>query len=575
MPSNGLQTNAVHQYDEPRGLMPEAAAPAAPIAANPETAARQYLDQYMAGTADRAVTAAPTTGADQADYQIIGTETVPLTGTTTVKFYQRYYKIPVYGSLITVELDQDNTQVGINSALGNPTGVDPVAKISPQQAQQTIQQHGGDPTQASVAPPRLYFYYDGVTTPNRWRLVYITVDVPPRTPEPGTLAQVMDYVVDAHDGTLVATLPRVHNVGAPLSPAPDVPAASAGYALDAPPMGAPDSTPTAGAASPGDVEESARDGLNQLRRIRALRDPGGQLQLVDRVRNVRTYDNGYRSIYGPGVLPGQPISNPPAPWNPAAVSAHANASVVADYYVQVLQRRGVDNRGGAIISSINCVEQVGSREWANAAWLPNLGQMVYGQRMIGGALRSYALSQDVVGHEITHGVTDQTARLVYSGMSGALNESYSDIFGILISNAGQADVGRWNWEIGEDLDGHPLRDLRTPTLHNQPDHMRNYRDLPLDRPHDYGGVHYNSGIHNKVAYLLLTTLAPGGGTLCTPKEVATLFYLALTQQLSRTSGFADSRRGVLQAAKTFFRRDTAQDRKVAAVAKAFADVGIV
>ena len=61
-------------------------------------------------------------------------------------------------------------------------------------------------------------------------------------------------------------------------------------------------------------------------------------------------------------------------------------------------------------------------------------QMVYGQRPVNGELTSYATAKDVVAHEITHGLTDKTAGLVYQSESGALNESYSDIFGILISN---------------------------------------------------------------------------------------------------------------------------------------------
>jgi Zn-dependent metalloprotease len=64
-------------------------------------------------------------------FKTIGTETVPLTGTRTVKFRQTVNDIPVYGSLVTVELDSDNSLVGIDSALGEPEDVDPVATISP------------------------------------------------------------------------------------------------------------------------------------------------------------------------------------------------------------------------------------------------------------------------------------------------------------------------------------------------------------------------------------------------------------------------------------------------------------
>jgi len=132
----------------------------------------------------------------------------------------------------------------------------------------------------------------------------------------------------------------------------------------------------------------------------------------------------------------------PDPWDPAAVSAHANAAEVADFLERVLMRKGIDDEGGPLISSINCVRRSGAQEWRNAAWIST--QMIYGQRLVDGKLRSYAVARDVVAHEIFHGVTENTARLDYFSESGALNESYSDIFGILISNAGNPDVGTWN-----------------------------------------------------------------------------------------------------------------------------------
>ena len=131
-----------------------------------------------------------------------------------------------------------------------------------------------------------------------------------------------------------------------------------------------------------------------------------------------------------------------------AVSAHANAQEVADYLFTVLHRNGLDNRGGPFLSTVNCTDsrqpsdQPG--EWRNAAWTGK--QMVYGQRLVNGQLRSYAVAGDVVAHEITHGLTDRTARLEYAFESGALNESYSDIFGIIISNRGEPDIGTWNWQ---------------------------------------------------------------------------------------------------------------------------------
>lgn len=203
-------------------------------------------------------------------------------------------------------------------------------------------------------------------------------------------------------------------------------------------------------------------------------------------------------------------------------------------------------------------------------------QMVYGQRRVGGALRSYAVALDVVAHELTHGLTDRSARLVYAGMSGALNESYSDIFGIIVSNAVQKDVSKWNWEMGEELDGTgiPIRDFQDPARRGQPAHMKDYVHLPNTPEGDWGGVHVNSGIHNKAAFNLLTAKGPDGKRLFDPRTVAALFFIALTQHLSRTSGFLDSRRGVELAARSLLRRDPMKNRKIDALGKAFDDVGI-
>jgi Zn-dependent metalloprotease len=174
---------------------------------------------------------------------------------------------------------------------------------------------------------------------------------------------------------------------------------------------------------------------------------------------------------------------------------------------------------------------------------------------------------------MTHGLTEHTARLEYQYQSGALNESYSDIFGIIIANAHQPDVDKWDWEMGEELDdsGVPLRDLSNPARCGQPAHMDDFRVTTSDN----GGVHTNSGIHNKAAFNLITA-KDNGKHLFTPREAAALFYLALTQRLAPTSGFSASRQAVELSAKTLFRNDpqSVRDKKLAAVAAAFEAVGI-
>jgi bacillolysin/neutral peptidase B len=360
--------------------------------------------------------------------------------------------------------------------------------------------------------------------------------------------ELVDYVIDAHTGELLTRLPRTQSV----------------------------------TWSPDEATEP--DALGDQRSFRLERDGDGNLRLRDVVRNVRTHDFKFQDARLVGdSLPGDFVANPPAPWDVAAISAHANATEVADFLLKVLRRNGLDNLGGPFVSSINCTyknSNPGNREWKNAAWVGT--QMIYGQRMVGGALRSYALARDVVAHEITHGLTENTARLEYAREPGGLNESYSDIFGIIISNIDEPAMNRWNWEMGEDLDltGVPIRDLSDPAKFGQPAHMDDFRRLPpeeaLTPSNDWGFVHINSGIHNKAAHGMMTAANQDGTPTFTAREVASLFYLALTQYLSRTSGFSDSRRAVELAAQTLFRSNPAPVRagKLAAIAGAFDAVGI-
>jgi Zn-dependent metalloprotease len=351
--------------------------------------------------------------------------------------------------------------------------------------------------------------------------------------------------VDAHDGHVVVLLPRTPSMAA-----------------------------TAG------MKQTAADSFG-VERTFLVSQKGGSLVLSDPVHNVETFDFGFGD---PAVdaqrLPGDRIANPPA-YPPAAVSAHANAVAVSDFLRTVLMRDNIDGSGGVMRSTVNCVvarDSSGPKQWHNAFWDPQLKQMVYGQVLRGNELRSLAANVDVVAHEMFHGVTDHTSRLEYRFQSGALNESYSDIFGTIVANLGNDDPRSWDWLIGENLfvGDKPLRDLADPTRFGQPAHMNQFRVRPDTDAGDHGGVHANSGIHNKAAFNMFTAEDEDGTLILSPGEGAAVFYLALTQRLSQTSQFADSRRHVVASARTLFRTLPAdqQNRKVVAIGAAFAAVGI-
>ncbi|MFH7031112.1 MAG: M4 family metallopeptidase, partial [Heteroscytonema crispum UTEX LB 1556] len=224
-----------------------------------------------------------------------------------------------------------------------------------------------------------------------------------------------------------------------------------------------------------------------------------------------------------------------------AVDAHANGAEVARFLRDVIKRSNIDGRGGEMISTVNCWDRgdgvTPAREWKNAYW--NGDQMVYGQiKFPNQTFYSVAAMLDVVGHEMFHGVTDYTSRLEYRTQPGALNESYSDIFGVIIANFAKP-IGRWSWQIGVGFEGpgKALRDLADPTRHDQPKHMRDFRTATPPYTYernDYGWVHDNSGIHNFAAYKIMTAKV-GGRYVFSKNDIAGMFFLALTTQLSRTS----------------------------------------
>jgi Zn-dependent metalloprotease len=500
---------------------------------DPESAAKRILAHALASKAMPSLTA-PKVDDEESDFRSLGVETVPLTGTVIVKFRQQIKGIPVFGSLVSVELDDHNEVISLNASMAKPNLGSYVARMSPLDALKKIAAVAGYGRQLPDGVPTLNLFLD---YKRKWRLAYIVEDVRVGNMGKASPAKqiplVFDYVVDALNGALVAQLPRT-------------PAATAGTA-------------------------SARDALGHMKTFN-IEINGSKRVMRDAGLNIETHDFRYRDPLE-RKLPGRMVADP---WSPAAVSAHTNAAVVATFLRDVLKRNNIDNKGGPVISTVNCLVKLaerppaGSKVWLNAFW--DGSQMLYGQDRVDGKLRSMASSLSVVAHELFHGVTASTARLLYLGESGALNESYSDIFGTIIANNAQPDIAKWDWHIGC---GMAVRDMQDPTQHNQPKLMKNFMNAPLDRDHDSGAVHINSGIHNYAAFHVMTAKV-GRAFAFKPAELAAMFYVALTQQLSRQSTFSDSRRGVVLATRSLFRNLPQHqiDARVAAVEAGFGEAGI-
>lgn len=445
---SGLTSFDVHVedvVDGPAALGEDNAITAEVRGLRPEVAARRYLELAVESPRVPTVNVTEAGKADD-EFKLIGSETVPLTDTQIVKFAQYHNEIPMFGSTVAVEMNMDNSFVSLTSELPRERpGHDPRRFIPPEDAKQTcLADAGADADDIKDDPTKQYFY-DASRETDKWRIVYVQ----PNVPLTGThnsskpVTAVFDYIVDAHTGDIVTKLPRSQS------------------------------------AAPTVTEIEIEDGLGTRRKLRVIEDASGNLVLADPDRQVQTFDFGFHDIsVHKTALPGGPCAQPPE-WSAGAIGAHANAADVADFVKGVLMRDGLDGRKGSYVSSINCVQMnlfnpgANPQSWRNACWLGDRAQIVYGQQLTdSGELRSYALAKDVVAHEMTHGLIQFTANLKYQGESGALNESYADIFGIIISNFG-SDLT--DWKLG---DGGGCR-------RHRPAPARHQRSAPLrpPRPH--------------------------------------------------------------------------------------------
>lgn len=309
--------------------------------------------------------------------------------------------------------------------------------------------------------------------------------------------------------------------------------------------------------------------LSLSERLRGRREILSRLVLATSTGQKRrtVYDarNGFEL---PGVLirtEGDPPSG-----DPAVDEAYDGAGATYDLYLDIFERNSLDDRGIRLDATVHY-----DRDYNNAFW--DGRQMVYGDGD-GQLFERFTRSIDVIAHELTHGVTQYEAGLVYSGQPGALNESFSDVFGSLVKQrvlnqtAAAAD-----WLVGEGLftanvQGVALRSMKAPgTAYDdpvlgkdpQPALLRDYQDVDYDN----GGVHINSGIPNYAFYL--TAVEIGGYAW---EKAGRIWYIALKDKLRRDTDFERAATLILQVAGELYGEDGPEYR---AVRNSWETVGIV
>jgi Zn-dependent metalloprotease len=284
----------------------------------------------------------------------------------------------------------------------------------------------------------------------------------------------------------------------------------------------------------------------------------------------------YDAQYG-SKLPGVEVrkeGDPPVS-DPAVNEAYDGSGTTYDLYYNTYNRNSLDNKGLKLDSTVHY-----QKGYDNAFW--NGQQMVYGdgdedlpvsERLF----NRFTIAIDVIGHELTHGVTQFTANLAYWEQPGALNESLSDVFGSLVKQyknkqtASQAD-----WLIGQGLftsnvNGVALRSMKAPgTAYDDP--VLGKDPQPADMSHyvttveDNGGVHINSGIPNHAFYI--TSIEIGGNAW---EKAGMIWYKTLTEKLTSLSNFQNAADLTYQAAGELYGTNSLEQK---AAKTGWAEVGI-
>ena len=257
-------------------------------------------------------------------------------------------------------------------------------------------------------------------------------------------------------------------------------------------------------------------------------------------------------------LPGTVVrkEGEPATADVAVNEAYDGSGITYDLFNNVYQRNSIDANGMRLDSTVHY--RVG---YDNAFW--DGEQMVYGdgdedlpadERLF----NRFTIAIDVIGHELTHGVTQFEAKLQYFQQPGALNESMSDVFGSLVKQYQRQQIAsEADWIIGaglltENVNGVGIRSMKAPgTAYDdpvlgkdpQPAHMRDY----VNTISDNGGVHINSGIPNHAFYV--TALELGGFAW---EKAGQIWYVTLKDRLTATSKFQDCANLTYQVAGDLF-----------------------
>lgn len=275
-----------------------------------------------------------------------------------------------------------------------------------------------------------------------------------------------------------------------------------------------------------ELRQAARNSARLSAGLRALRSESGLLTQIAQQTGAHLVELAAApkvTVYdcrNSQTLPGAPVAGAKTSKDATAKRAAVETTAVAKFYKTVFGRNSIDNAGMTMMSSIHF-----GRNYNNAMW--NGTQMVYGDGD-GKLFVDFTKGNDVIGHELTHGVTQHSLQLGYSGDAGGLNESMSDCFGSMFRQwqAGQ-DAASADWLIGADIMGPTARAKGYKALRNmaRPDDKAALAPQPSRYRQLTPGMdpHYTSGPPNLAFCTACKTL--GGKSW---EKIGQLWYAALT-----------------------------------------------
>lgn len=421
---------------------------------------------------------------NQASELVLEKIVAPNQGAEAVRFQQFYNGLPVIGAEVTVQLDAKRQILAVGGEILPDLAISPVAKLTDSEASQQAQtviakKYGRTAADLTVKQPELAIYNSGLldSQPSSNNKLVWKTEI---FAAPSSNGHAIDefVLVDAQTGGIALSFSQV---------------------------------------------EFAKD------------------RFVCDLNNTAVGNNVPSCTSASATL--KRTEGQPATGNADVDSAYDLAGDTYDFYKNYFNRDSLDGNGMPLRSTVKLCFSASQCPYSNAFWLDQTKQMYYGD--------GFPVADDVVGHELTHGFTSYTSNLYYYFQSGAINESLSDVYGEFVDQTNNRDgIGGTSptqrWQLGEDLPNiGAIRDMKNPPSFSDPDRVgsnlyhviTNTGSLAFDN----GGVHSNSGVNNKAAYLLTDGDTFNGYTIAGIglTKTAQIYYETETKLLSTASDYQD------------------------------------